>query len=1183
MTWTTKIGTELAGCRIQGVLGRGGMSVVYVAVDRLGRKVALKVLAPALSADVQFQQRFRREWRILASLDHPNIVPIYDAGECDGMLYISMRYIEGPDLATLIAQEGQLSVSRTLLIVEQIARALDAAHQAALVHRDVKPQNILLDSRNEQAYLSDFGIVKHTLAASAVLTRVGDFLGTPDYCAPEQIEGLPLDGRTDLYAFGGVAFTCLTGCAPYEREAEVAAMNAHLTEPPPVPSRHRAGLPRGLDAVIAKAMAKDPEQRYASCPAFADAFREAVLGQPAVAAPPLRAPELAETRLSEAPLERPALAETRPGGGPAVARNPVRPARPDGAGVRRITGLLLALGVPDGRVRDLRVDAEGAATVGDLTEALARHIGWFAPAGAQMHLAVCDRLGERLGRDVPISRSGLRTGDRVSLGVDDLDAAPSPPPVTVPHGAARMVVSAGPAAGLGFTLEEGVHTLGRDSSNDVSLDDPSLSRRHLRLHVAAGKVQIEDAGSSNGTFLEDVAVRPGTLAAVAVGAAIVAGRSVLRLEGGATTDGAPGAPPHAIVQLAAPPDFAHGRMRRRDHERELAEFREQTRQALAELTAARAREIHDRRAAAPDAPELLERARTHSQLWERRAGDERFLALRVGVADLSVEARLDLAAGGDEVLRREVEAQAAELLLAPALPATVRLAAVGSLGIAGPEGAATSLVRWLVLQAAVLSAPAELTVAAGVPSEGSDSWSFLPWLPHTRTASPLDGPNLAVGEIKTNRLIESAMRLLAARRRETAPHRPALLVVLDDRVVLDGALAQELLADGPARGMFTIWLAHGRRDLPRECGATVVLDQALAQLSLRVGSEEALDRVSADGLSAALAREAARGLARAVDDSASGGLPHRVSLPDLLEPPGTDARSVAARWRAGPPLAPVGMAAEGAIRIALDHAEGVSVLVVGEPGSGKSELLRTLVVSLALAHPPDRLAFLIVDHRGQGGFAQLAGLPHDVRLVTDEAATNAALAGLADEITRRAPLAGSGSLPPALVIVVDDLSTAVDSAPSFVDAVRRVAREGRSLGIHLVLATRRLTGAVGDAALADANLRVALRVGTASASQAIVGTSLAASIPADLPGRGFVVTIGSPAPVEFHVARSEHPRTPGGLSALVSVRDLTVADTHAGATPGADAEVPDSDLQQLVAEITVAAEKGGSDRSPRVD
>jgi serine/threonine protein kinase len=269
------VGTELAGHRIVGVVGRGGTSVVYLAEHiGLGRKVALKVLGPTLADDDAFRERFIRESRITAGLDHPNIVTVYDAGEADGVLYISMRYVEGTDLERLLRTETRLDPARAVSVISQAATALDAAHAAGLVHRDVKPGNILLtgDARTsaDHAYLSDFGVTKRE-ATGAALTRTGQFVGTVDYVAPEQIRGGEVDGRADVYSLGCVLYRCLTGEVPFPRDTEVATIYAHLQDPAPVPSRRRHELSVGFDAPISRALSKTPGDRFDKCGGFAEA------------------------------------------------------------------------------------------------------------------------------------------------------------------------------------------------------------------------------------------------------------------------------------------------------------------------------------------------------------------------------------------------------------------------------------------------------------------------------------------------------------------------------------------------------------------------------------------------------------------------------------------------------------------------------------------------------------------------------------------------------------------------------------------------------------------------------------------------------------------------------------------------------------------------------------------------
>jgi len=293
-----EIGSDFAGYRIDSLLGRGGMGALYLATHlRLGRRAALKVLVPELAADLAFRERFIEESRVAASLDHPNVIPIYDADEVDGILFLAMRYVNGSDLKTMLDRRGLLSPAAAAAIVAQAASALDAAHGAGLVHRDVKPANFLIEQPNEHVYLTDFGIAKRV--GTAGLTKTGSFLGTVDYCAPEQIEGKDVDARTDVYALGCVLYECLTGRKPFPKDAEVAVIHAHLMEPPPRASTVRPDLPETIDGVIATAMAKHRDVRFDTCTALADAVRAALAGEsarpaamaaPTVAAaiPPLR-------------------------------------------------------------------------------------------------------------------------------------------------------------------------------------------------------------------------------------------------------------------------------------------------------------------------------------------------------------------------------------------------------------------------------------------------------------------------------------------------------------------------------------------------------------------------------------------------------------------------------------------------------------------------------------------------------------------------------------------------------------------------------------------------------------------------------------------------------------------------------------------------------------------------------
>jgi DNA-binding beta-propeller fold protein YncE len=271
-------GSYVAGYRIEERIGQGGMAAVFRAYDQqLDRLVALKVLAPALADDEAFRQRFIRESRAAAAVDDPHIIPVFAAGESQGVLFIAMRLVRGGDVRSLIDRIGPLPAGRAAEIISQTASALDAAHARGLVHRDVKPANMLLEAsqtvdRPDHVYLSDFGLTKASLAVTG-LTSTGQFLGTLDYIAPEQIEGRPVDGRTDQYALACAAFELLSGEPPFRRPDSVAVMYAQLHEPPPSLRQRRPDLPAGIDEVMGRALAKTPADRFGSCRDFAAALR----------------------------------------------------------------------------------------------------------------------------------------------------------------------------------------------------------------------------------------------------------------------------------------------------------------------------------------------------------------------------------------------------------------------------------------------------------------------------------------------------------------------------------------------------------------------------------------------------------------------------------------------------------------------------------------------------------------------------------------------------------------------------------------------------------------------------------------------------------------------------------------------------------------------------------------------
>ncbi|XLE11897.1 serine/threonine-protein kinase [Streptomyces sp. Pv4-95] len=323
-------GRRIAAYLLEDETGRGGMAVVYRAEDlRLGRTVAVKLPAPELARNDTFRRRFAHESRVAAAIDHPHIVPVFEAGEADGVLYIAMRYVEGRDLRALLDRDGRLPLETACRIALQVASALDAAHAHDLVHRDVKPGNILIaegtDSDHpEHVYLTDFGLTKKSLSLTG-FTSVGQFVGTLDHVAPEQISGRPVDGRCDVYSLACVLFEMLTGAPPFRRDDDMALLWAHQYDPPPALTTLRPDLPPAVDTVLHAAPAKAPEDRYETCRGFVTALRTAGRSAPrrATAARP---EEHAPTRV-DVDAERTGPRSTAPPPPPRWA-TPVFPGRP---------------------------------------------------------------------------------------------------------------------------------------------------------------------------------------------------------------------------------------------------------------------------------------------------------------------------------------------------------------------------------------------------------------------------------------------------------------------------------------------------------------------------------------------------------------------------------------------------------------------------------------------------------------------------------------------------------------------------------------------------------------------------------------------------------------------------------------------------------------------------------------
>ncbi len=333
-------GDEFAGYRVERRLGRGGMGILYLAIEPgLERRVALKLIAPEAASDEVFARRFAEESRIAASIEHPNVVPIYAAGEEAGVPYIAMRYVAGADLARRLIREGRLPPDVAVDLIAQIGNGLDAIHAAGLIHRDVKPANVLLsgDDGGDHAYITDFGVARN-VATESGLTQTGRFVGTLDYVAPEQISGGEIDARVDVYALGCLLFKLLTGEVPFPKDGDAARLFAHLNDPPPAPSLYVPEVSMALDDIVIRALSKSPDERYPSAGDLGRAAQAALRGEHpaapertvATGAAATRTAETISTKAGETSVSTPATEPTRRLGD----QTPPATAKPGGANRR---------------------------------------------------------------------------------------------------------------------------------------------------------------------------------------------------------------------------------------------------------------------------------------------------------------------------------------------------------------------------------------------------------------------------------------------------------------------------------------------------------------------------------------------------------------------------------------------------------------------------------------------------------------------------------------------------------------------------------------------------------------------------------------------------------------------------------------------------------------------------------
>ncbi|HSR23312.1 MAG TPA: FtsK/SpoIIIE domain-containing protein, partial [Candidatus Eisenbacteria bacterium] len=644
----------------------------------------------------------------------------------------------------------------------------------------------------------------------------------------------------------------------------------------------------------------------------------------------------------------------------------------------------------------------------------------------------------------------------------------------------------------------------------------------------------------------------------------------------------------------------------RKNRRERARHRRLAQELEARVARARQEEMLRRRAAAPGLAVVAERARwVQPSLWERRRDHSDFLLLRIGWGDQPSGIALDLPSDEvDEDVRARMAAAAERAATLPGAPLAVSLPAVGSIGLAGDRDRVLAMARNLATQVAGLHSPRDVGLLVATAPGDVEQWRWLAWLPHVHPEAPVvPGPAVVSDPAGGRDLLERLVQLVDGRGEASASTYgeraldadPALVVLLDGAAELPRAAVDHVLTHGRRCGVHVIWLGRSRSALPGACGAIVELDAADGTPSLTMaGSGETLAGLGADLCSLPVAEDLAMSLAPIRDVEAAGGqaeVPRHVSLLELLDLERDAAERIAGRWRHDDDRlsARLGLGAGGQVCEVSLRYDGPHALAGGMTGAGKSELLQSLVASLAAAHEPDHLTFILVDYKGGAAFKDCVDLPHTVGFVTDLDGhlVNRALTSLRAELRRRELVlreAGCRDLfelrarrpergMPSLAIVVDEFAALAAELPEFVDGMVDIAARGRSLGINLVLATQRPAGVISDRIRANTNLRLSLRFADAGDSHDVIGTSDAAR-PGLPRGRAFVRT-GPGTLIEFQAAHASGRSEGEGDLPRVVVQEMDCGgqpvESGAATTPDDDAAGAPTDLVRVVRAAREAA------------
>jgi S-DNA-T family DNA segregation ATPase FtsK/SpoIIIE len=945
--------------------------------------------------------------------------------------------------------------------------------------------------------------------------------------------------------------------------------------------------------------------------------------------------------------------------------------------------LLLRASRPATAAVDVRVDVDPDQPTARLAAALAamvpadegdRAATLAAPAPsapALLHV----RTGRLLDPDEPVGRSGVLSGDELVL---DPETTPAPlPPLLIR--AVSVDVLAGPDSGHSAVLDRGAYLLGRDPACDLVVSDPTVSRTHLRIEVAADwSVTIEAAGPvENGVAVNDEPVTgPRTVVGddvVTLGATRIAIREFLRaadevrdqlgqvefhrtpyrpevvrertfeplgpvpqtpeprrfqalaalapLAAGLAMFAFSGQPQFLVLTLLSPLAIVanHIEERRSGRSRQAAQvrrFRERLGTRVDDVAAARAAERVERVRSAPDLADLARRAELRTiDLWPRGRHADDFLRVRIGLGETASLVQAPVEANGDDALRDEAVAALAGHDRLAGVPVTLPLAEVGVLGVHGDPGDVDDVAASLLVQISCLHSPEDLIVAGAVGADRSFT-DWLKWLPHVRSVtSPLAGRHLTTTAAGARRLlaelVEVAEWRAAGRDRDRDHDRrwPWLLVVLDGDLEPDATLVSQLLDRCPDAGISVVWLSTSEARVPHQAAA--VVDCQLTRgdggaVLWRTDPDVEDQRVELGRVHPEVADRVARALAPVRDATvatSTTAIPRTAPLLSVLGVDGVpDHRWVTARWLTGRPYGlrhAIGLGADGVFTLDL-VADGPHALVGGTSGAGKSELLQAMVASLITEYPPNRLTFLFVDYKGGASSTAFRDVPHTVGYVTnlDAELARRALTSLRAELDRRMRILEGRAkdleemldrhpedAPPSLVIVVDEFATLVKEIPEFVAGIVDIAQRGRSLGIHLVLATQRPAGSVNDNILANTNLRLSLRMLDAADSAAVIRSPEAADIPVPLRGRGFA-RLGPRELVPFQSAYAGAPLVATGGEGAVVVAPFTIEPTgQAPIVLGGEAELGAggdegraTHLDAVVAAVVRAAELGGYER-----